>query len=134
DERRVALRIMGVHVGTVVEQLADGLLVRISDRRDQLGNNRPCLTPLVAGANRGRRISWGLGHARGEQNNRDPDAREQGDRDSDGSETHVTLPTTHKATPIQDGKRSVLASGATTPPHLNPLLMRNGKGGRSAVS
>src|SRR5262249_37452117 len=103
DERRVALRITGVHVGTVVEQLADGLLVRISDRRDQLGNNRPCLT-LVTGADRGRRSRWGLGHARGEQNNRGSDGSEQGDRDSDGSETHVTLPTTHKATPIQDGK------------------------------
>jgi hypothetical protein len=54
DQRRVALRVAGVHVRAVVEHLADGSRVRIPDGPDQDGRDRTSLGP-VAGANRSRR-------------------------------------------------------------------------------
>src|SRR5262249_36909755 len=109
NERRVALRVAGIHVRAVVEQLADDSHVPISDRRDQISRNRLGLT-LVAGANRWRRRRWGLGPTR-EQKNRDSQAREQNDRDSQARETLVTFPTTHDATPLRDGERIGRANG-----------------------
>src|SRR5262249_1380774 len=104
NERRVALRVAGVHVRAVVEQLANDLRVRFSDRRDQISRNRPGLT-LVAGPNRWRRSRWGLGPTP-EQKDRDPATCDQDDRHSNARETLVTFPTMHEATPTQDGEMS----------------------------
>src|SRR5262249_13452287 len=79
-------------------------------------------------------------------------ARKQRNRDSQAQETLVTCPTTHKAAPVQDGNSSTDASGVAEPTDgqapdqdrpadarrldtgTDPLLMGNGKGGRSGVS
>src|SRR5262249_39569737 len=115
NERRVALCVASMHVGAVVEQVADGLRVCISDRPDQGGPGRLCLT-LIAGANRSRRKKWELGPSR-QLKNSDSLAQEQQKRDDDAQETLVTYRTTHDATPIQGIRnKSALASGATTPP------------------
>ena len=42
DQRRVALRVAGIHVRAGLDQLADGLRVRVSDRRGQGGRHRRC--------------------------------------------------------------------------------------------
>src|SRR5262249_7988803 len=141
-------RVAGIDVRAVVEQLADGLRVRISDRREQVGCDRPWLT-LAAGLDRARRRRWGPGPTSG-QENRDSNAGEQNNRDSQARETLVTFPTTHDATPLRDGEmlgprglrrgadRLSIARSGSTGRHLetgaNPLLMSNGKVGRSGAS
>src|SRR5262249_19230766 len=118
DERRVALRVAGVHVRAVVEQLADGWRVRISDRRDQIGPHRLGPTRL-AGASRSRGSRAEPGPTR-EQKGRESNAREQNHRDSDARETVVTFRTTHEATPLQDEDMTgcPAAFGAATFCHL----------------
>src|SRR5262249_8507584 len=100
NERRVALRVAGIHVRAVVEQLADSLRGRISAPREQGGCDRPWLT-LFAGVDRARRRRWEPGPTCG-QKNRDSNAGEQNNRDSQARETLVTFPTTHDATPLRD--------------------------------
>jgi hypothetical protein len=107
-----------MHVRAVVEQLADGLRVRMSDRREQVGCDWPWLT-MVAGVDGARRRRSEPGPSCG-QKNRDSNAGEQNKRDSQARETLVTYPTTHDATPLRDGERTGRANCGEEPIDCQP--------------